>query len=335
MRRLFINLWICCAFLPGCATRELRSDQDRIRTALLELNTNQVMDNLVRASNGLPIIQLDYTNANANVTIEQTASLSDAVAVTDSNVFTIAATKMLQLTHQTVNTLIGSLGASHQNQVAITANPALSSSELYNAYLTFLGLPGSLQVTDGPPPPDAAHVWKKYNNQYYWVPANFGDEFFNLALVTTAQRDRLIETPEMYSVTLRKLDEASMEKPVGASFTVDIDLDPNKTIPNEAGNVYLNNQLLARLSKYQPTDETKKYWATSRLTMTFNPAKTASDRVPVLKMSIEEFKSKLPLAVQIKLETTPPPAPTTKELLDRIPFRVPQVQSMHPMDAGK
>src|SRR5204863_9203970 len=41
-------LLLCLAFgiaLPGCAVRELRDDQDKIRCALLDLYTNQIIDN--------------------------------------------------------------------------------------------------------------------------------------------------------------------------------------------------------------------------------------------------------------------------------------------------
>src|SRR5436190_17301613 len=80
--RLIIASCLCCLALSGCAVKQLNADHDKIRTALLDLYTNQIIDNLVRASHGLPIIQLDYTNATALVTVVDTESLSDSLATT-------------------------------------------------------------------------------------------------------------------------------------------------------------------------------------------------------------------------------------------------------------
>jgi hypothetical protein len=224
-------VWFC-AFATGCAAREIHLDQDKIRTTLLDLYTNQIIDNLVQASNGLPIIQIDYTNASANVTYEETASLSDAYQTTNTSALTTAAKMSLAVTHQIVNTLTCGLTANHTNSVALTANPVLTNNEIYNAYLEFLGIPGSLQVTDTPPPAGAAHVCKQYRKLYYWVPVECKQAFFDLALLTMAQRDRLLQTPERYSVTLEEVDPKSIVER-GPEYWIDVKID--KTIPNEGG----------------------------------------------------------------------------------------------------
>ncbi|HEY3964991.1 MAG TPA: hypothetical protein VGM05_10610 [Planctomycetaceae bacterium] len=231
MYRQIAIFWFC-AFATGCAAREIHLDQDKIRTTLLDLYTNQIIDNLVQASNGLPIIQIDYTNASANVTYEETASLSDAYQTTNTSALTTAAKMSLAVTHQIVNTLTCGLTANHTNSVALTANPVLTNNEIYNAYLEFLGIPGSLQVTDMPPPAGAAHVCKQYRKLYYWVPVECKQAFFDLALLTMAQRDRLLQTPERYSVTLEEVDPKSIVER-GPEYWIDVKID--KTIPNEGG----------------------------------------------------------------------------------------------------
>src|ERR1700724_3054963 len=40
----------------GCRSQQLARDEDHIRCAVLELQTNQIMDNLIRIRRGLPII---------------------------------------------------------------------------------------------------------------------------------------------------------------------------------------------------------------------------------------------------------------------------------------
>jgi hypothetical protein len=160
----------------GCAVQQLKADQDKIRTALLDLYTDQIMDNLIRLSKGWPIIQLDYTNATALVTVADTTSLSDSVASTASRVTTgsltgtltngqttgitqtmsatpstvTAATTALTgvlasawsavSTHGVLNTVTGGATHSNSNQVAITAMPVTQDNSVYDAYLYFLSL---------------------------------------------------------------------------------------------------------------------------------------------------------------------------------------------------
>jgi hypothetical protein len=137
----------------GCAVRELHDDQNKIRSALLDLYTDQIIDNLIRASNGMPIIQIDYTNATAQVTVGQTEGLSDSPVRTKTNVLTLAAMSSYAITRTSMNTLMGNLGGSNSNQVAVTATPVTTSNEVYDAYLAFLTLPGSLQLSCDVPPP--------------------------------------------------------------------------------------------------------------------------------------------------------------------------------------
>ena len=88
VRRLLLVIWL--ASLSGCASAELGRDQDNLRTTLLDLYTDQLMENLVRAYNGMPIIQMDYANATATVTCKESGSFGDTTASTHSGVATLA-----------------------------------------------------------------------------------------------------------------------------------------------------------------------------------------------------------------------------------------------------
>ena len=169
-------LFIICASsvaCSGCAVSELHCDQDKIRTVLLDLYTNQIMDNLIRAGNGMPIIQLDYTNATASITVSETLSVSDGLSTSAGNTITLLAGPSVAIAKTAANVLTGNLGASHSNQVALTATPVTTCNEVYDAYLEFLALPGSLQCSSTPPPEGVAHICKKSGGQYYWVPVEF------------------------------------------------------------------------------------------------------------------------------------------------------------------
>src|SRR4051812_29212877 len=76
----------CCVGTTGCAVNGIYKDQNLIRATLLDLYTNQILDNLIRASHDLPIVQIDYTNATAQLTIKDTAGLSDMLASSNPGV---------------------------------------------------------------------------------------------------------------------------------------------------------------------------------------------------------------------------------------------------------
>src|SRR6267378_192499 len=91
MVRRLVGILLCGTALSGCAVHETHKDHDLIRTTLLELYTNQIMDNLVRTANRFPIIQLDYNNASTQVTITNNIGGNDSQVATSSNVFALPA----------------------------------------------------------------------------------------------------------------------------------------------------------------------------------------------------------------------------------------------------
>src|SRR5262249_23156601 len=132
-----------------------------------------------------------------------------------------------------VTTIGGGFGASHSDQVAITGTPVTTSNEVYDAYLQFLSIPGSLVVTLEPPPSGAAHICKKCGKQYYWVPAEYKGDFFKLALLTTVRRGKsLLPADKSYLVALQKVVATLPgQSKHGVTLAVRIDKD----IPNDDG----------------------------------------------------------------------------------------------------
>ena len=164
MVRRGVGVILCLAVLSGCAVHQVHKDHDLIRNTLLDLYTNQIIDNLIRAKNGMPIIQLDYTQATAMVTNTNMISGGDSQAVTANNLLTIPAAT-LAATRTIATTLTGNLGNTNANQVTIAAAPVTTTNAVYDAYLQFLDEeknPGSLMVTPHPPKPGTAHICRKF-----------------------------------------------------------------------------------------------------------------------------------------------------------------------------
>src|SRR5262249_53494378 len=101
--------------LGGCAVHETHKDHNIIRQTLLDLYPDQIMDNLVRTANRMPIIQLDYNNAGTQVTITTGIGGNVSQAATSSNVLAIPAAT-LSLTRTIVTSLTGNAAATNSNQ---------------------------------------------------------------------------------------------------------------------------------------------------------------------------------------------------------------------------
>ena len=93
------------------------------------------MDNLIRTANGLPIIQIDYTNAATQVTITNSISGSDSQVSTASNIFALPAAT-LSATRTIMTTLMGSASNMNSNQVSLAATPVTTSNDVYDAYIS-------------------------------------------------------------------------------------------------------------------------------------------------------------------------------------------------------
>ena len=161
MRSLALIAGLTAVLLSsGCAIHQTQYDQDKIRLALEQLYENQIIDNLIRAANGLPFIQVDYTNATSTVTVSETANLGGSEGLATTRQRTLPGA-VLALTRALSNTFNYGLAGTNSNQIALTANPAINNNEIYDAYLAFLNVPGSLVVSCDPPPKGRAHVCKR------------------------------------------------------------------------------------------------------------------------------------------------------------------------------
>lgn len=304
----------------GCAVHEVHKDHDLIRTTLLDLYTNQVMDNLVRAAEGLPIIQLDYTQAQGQVTIKNTVGGSDNQQATVSNVLALPAATLMA-TRGIVTTLMGNLGNENTNQVSLAATPVTTSNEVYDAYLEYLSVPGSLRVTCDRPPDGTYHRCEKRDGMYYWVPIAFKPLFFRLSLLTTARRGKaLLPTDEFYQVTLKQIvgeEPAGLHPDSGVLITYKLD----KKIPNDGGYLVFDNKPKEGAPKdAPPTVEYSLSPMQGAPNSEFDTLRITASRteLPILRQ--------MPLTAKVYLQHKRPAPPTTDDLINRVNFQLQQIQ---------
>lgn len=307
----------------GCAVGQAHSTQDQIRCSLLDLYTDQVMDNIVRTHNRLPIVQLDYTQAQGMITVKNTASVGDNQTWTKTNVLSLPAlTRMI--TKTSTNVLNGSLGLENTNQITIAAVPVTTSNEVYDAYIQFLSLPGSLVQTAEPPSDGAAHICRKYDDCYYWVPTFYRDQFFELALLSTVQRGKSL-LPQDVFFAVNVTDILGDPEPVGVDpDAVRIILKLDKKVPNDDGHLIFTEQIPN--AQYPFGKYTKNLKDPS---MEQVPPLSMTDRIGINfeKNQLETLKSQLmkaPKPAKLRLHHHQPSPPSTEELLQRANFQLQQ-----------
>ena len=252
-----IGTLLCGITLCGCAVHETHKDHDLIRTTLLDLYTNQIMDNLIRAQNRMPIIQIDYNNASTQVTITNNIGGSDSQVTTASNIFALPAAS-LSATRTVMTTLMGNAGNMNSNQVSLTATPVTTSNDVYEAYRKFLKKDGNLIVSPVKPPPGTAHICKQYDHQFYYVPADRADEFFELAMSTTAERGTATETTDRFFTVTLSDPKTVTDNPDHTGKVVTFNIGQQKLPVDNLGTLTLDSdksatQFGARHSQRLPT----------------------------------------------------------------------------------
>ena len=223
----------------GCRSSALQKDQDRFRATILDSYTNQIMDNLIRASNAMPIVQVDYTNITGTVTDAGSAGTSPSTTVTNDTQLTFASlAKLVQrFTERMVaNTAAASFSASRQQQLSVTGVPVIDKPDVYRAYLDFLSKPNSLIRDCNPPPPELVHIVRKVGDAYFYVPVEYKREFFELTLKTTVMRGEPSAPPAYFKATVASATPLPAQPDSGLQSTQhELTLKLKSQVPNDSG----------------------------------------------------------------------------------------------------
>jgi hypothetical protein len=234
--------------VSGCRAHQLQYDQDQFRSKLMQMYTDQVMDNLIRCYNGLPFVQLDYSKVTGTVTQNNQANIGGTQGaetdISSNNALGAAAAITLNLTRKLTSGQAYAWQGSQQNQLTVTADPVINDPTVYRAYLKFLDSTQDrrLMVTPDCPPPDTTLITRKVGKLYYWVPVAYRDDFRELSLRTTAMRGEVVEAPENWETVVTGVlktvlnDEKKDPKtgnPISKQYDLYLAIDPK--IPKDDG----------------------------------------------------------------------------------------------------
>ena len=341
------GLWLvlaAAALVPGCAADRVASDQDCLRRAVLDLNTNQIMDNLIRLDKGLPIVHIDYSQLTGQITdmVGAEGDLENSVDHTTNLALLVA--------RELKNVWTGKLTASRANQVSATGQPVTNDPTVYNAYLAFYAKPGRLMKTPEPPPPGVAvlvrcaeagcddsgcgcrkpgHWWQQHKPAviYYWVPCDYKEDFRELCLYTVALRGQVQAVPDYFTATILGVEddkEIKDGKTVQVDMTIVLDQEvpkaPGVLIATIKGRLYEKAELRLQPlpgAQAQPLapGRPEKVITTDRLRLIF----VSGEQPGAVNATRDEAISDLAKqAVRIKFNQFSPAVPKTSDLLQQI-----------------
>ena len=329
---------------PGCRSQQLAKDQDQIRDAVLDLQTNQIMDNLIRIRKGLPIIHMDYIHMTGTVTNTGNGTLGGS-QTTLTNRFLTAPATAATIRRAFTNVFNHSASATQVNQLTLTAEPVTNSSSVYNAYLKFMKDPAHLIQTSEPPPPGLALLMREVtacgdspchhrngcDSTYYWVPCEFNQEFFALSLNAVALRGEPAEFSPNFEVMVLGFHPGDVEKATASGARrVRLRFKIDKKIPNDDGHmvatikgrrvegssdIVVLHSDAADVEIAQPGELTEKQ-KTSELILVTNLDRLALEEVDDLVTGLTGQK------VGIRLNNFVPTGSQTNQLLEDIRYQL-------------
>ena len=310
--------------LSGClSVAETRQDHEKIRTTLNTLYENQVIDNLIRAANGVPFVHLDYTNATTTVTVTQDGGIGATPSLVTTRDHSLPGKMIMLASRVFTNAWSYDFKAGNSNQITLTANPVIDKNGVYDAYLQYLTNPASLMVSCDPPPPGRAHITRKWQGKYYWVPIEYSHLFLRLALTTSFQRGAPLQPAEkVFTVSVTKATQIGSTASDGtATFKLELDGDG---VPNDTGRIeFTVDGATSKKFSVDPLDEDKGNAKVSSFTMIFLSDESEKS---LFKTSDDFENSTFPLAAKLSLDNNRPEPPDTDGLLQAVKFGLDQIR---------
>jgi len=217
--------------VSGCRAAQLQNDQDAFRARLQQMHTDQIMDNLIQGSQGLPFVQLDYTKITGTVTQGADGSFNESQTVG----------RTLGAATRTLSTMYGfTARGTQQNQLTVTADPIVNQPSVYKAYLEFLKKPERLVTSDEKPPEGASLVCRQKCGRWYWVPVEYRDDFRELSFKVVSMRGDAAEAPTTFDVKI--------EGVVDQEFKNDVKDENDKVVAQQW-------ELTIKVNRQLPTDD--------------------------------------------------------------------------------
>jgi hypothetical protein len=223
-------------FCSGCLARQVAKDGKDFRQSLLDLYTDQLMDNLIRARSGQPFVQLAYSSLIVQDFNSAAATVMDTPSRQSVRGFDLTKGMATSLARTFGNMFNFTGGDRLEKTLSFHADPVTDKNDIYEYYLAFALDPSLFVVTDKAPP-CPVHIMRKCKGKYYWVPKEAGGVFLELALKTTFMRGPETAPPPLaWEVKIAKVErlrdkQGNDQKPTDGTVTFYVIFD--KEVPND------------------------------------------------------------------------------------------------------
>jgi hypothetical protein len=261
---------ISAAVSCGCLGRQFARDGASAQEAVADVYTDQAMENLIRARNNLPFVQLKFSGINVSDTddLSVSGSLHQTVA-TARDLF--IAVGMRTLTNEYDATGTGD----RKRTLSLNADPVTDQNDVYARYLAFADDPNLLVCSDEHPQ-GPVHVWRKWHKKYYWIPCDAGPAFLDLVLKTALMRGPETAPPAAYQVKILDVMDVTAAPAGIDSKTATVVFD--NPVPNGEGSLVVDlddgRRVRASLLPIAMDADNKRVplgQLTSRLKITWSP----------------------------------------------------------------
>jgi len=174
--------------------------------------TDQTMDNLIRAHNGMVFVQLNYRD----LLVQDTDMVSGGGAGGWSGSSTHSKSIAGFVSRMYGWTAGVNASASRAKIMSFHADPITDKNDIYDLYLAFASNPALFAVSDHKPG-CPVHLMRQCCGKCYWIPADAGPAFLQLVLKTTMQRGPESVPSPAYDVQIA--DVKAVEKAGEKTYT--------------------------------------------------------------------------------------------------------------------
>jgi hypothetical protein len=223
---LLVGVPLC---LTGCQSAQVERDGVDFRHALLDMYTEQTLDNLIRAREGLPFVQVTYRS----LLVQDTDMLSGGGSAgwSEGSTHSSGAGAAFTSVSRMFGRTFGLSGSASRSQImSFYADPVTTENDVYEAYLAFAHNPDLLTVSEGKPK-CAVVCQKQCGHKYYWIPIEAGPAFQELLLKTALMRGPETAPPGAYEVQVT----AVKAEVTGKGDSVVATLTFSGPVPNSIG----------------------------------------------------------------------------------------------------
>lgn len=264
---LFSAIWL--SLFSGCRSEQLGQDQHDMRSAMLRLYDDQLMDNLIRAKLRLPILQVDYSNATGTLEQDETANVQDTYTKVINNFASIPTVTQLAapaVRGTNTNAWQSGLTGTQKGTLTVTGQPLNNVDLVYELYKIAANDKDFLRDVDVAHIPNKSLVHEgrffpvndgsPFGLRYFYIPNTpyANDMFFLLYLKTTVERQTIPSILPYYATTITMVNPVPL--PPGATagqFKVYF----KDQIPNDSGQMIVPINGLATERSYQPDPAVK------------------------------------------------------------------------------